>query len=142
MVDTFSVGKRREIMQAVRRERTKPEETLAQLLDQEGFVYAQNVEELPGKPDFVFDDAELVVFVHGCFWHGHERCLKGRSRPKSNRRYWREKIDRNKRRDHRVVRQLRRLGYSVFTVWECQLRTIRIPARLAGRLGLANHEWS
>lgn len=129
-------------MQSVRRERTKPEEMLAQLLDQEGWVYSQNVEDLPGKPDFVFDGAELVVLVHGCFWHGHERCHKGRSAPKSNRRYWREKIDRNKRRDHRIVRQLRHLGYSVYTVWECELRAMRIPARLASRLELAKRERS
>jgi DNA mismatch endonuclease (patch repair protein) len=129
-------------MQSVRRARTKPEETLALLLEQKGVDYAQNVEALPGKPDFVLDEADLVVFVHGCFWHGHEHCHKGRSRPKSNRRYWQEKIDRNRRRDHRMARQLRRLEYSVFVIWECELRHNRMPARLARRLGLANSEWS
>ena len=129
-------------MQSVRRERTTPEETLSLLLDREHLDFARNVETLPGKPDFVFDEIRLVVFVHGCFWHGHEHCRKGRSRPKSNRRYWREKIDRNKRRDHRVAGQLRRLGYGVFTVWECELREKRIPTRLAKRLALDDGEWS
>jgi DNA mismatch endonuclease (patch repair protein) len=100
------------------------------------------VEELPGKPDFRFPSAELVVFVHGCFWHGHSRCRKGRSRPKSNRRYWRAKIDRNQRRDRRTVQQLRRMGYGAFTIWECELRARKIPARLAGRLGVAQHHGS
>lgn len=121
-------------MQSVRRERTKPEETLALLLDEEGFEYATNVDDLPGKPDFVFNDADLVVFVHGCFWHGHERCHKGRARPKSNRRYWREKIENNRRRDHRVERQLRQMGYSVYVVWECELRNGKLPARVTSRL--------
>lgn len=134
MVDTFSPERRREIMQSVRQVRTKPEETLAFLLKDEGFGYAMNVEDLPGKPDFVFEDAGLIVFVHGCFWHGHDHCRKGRSRPKSNRRYWREKIDRNKRRDQRIKRQLRQMGYSVYVVWECELRNGKLPARVTSRL--------
>ena len=138
MVDTFSTKKRREIMQSVRRELTASEETLAQLLDQLGCGYTRNVEELPGKPDIVLSSARLVVFVHGCFWHGHSRCRKGRSRPKTNHRYWRDKIDRNKRRDQRMVRQLRNLGYSVFTMWACELRTKRLPVRLVKRLDPTN----
>lgn len=139
MADTFTIKKRRQIMQSVRRAGTNPEIALAVLLDHERVQYAQNVDALPGKPDFVFDTSGLVVLVHGCFWHGHEHCGKGRSRPKSNRRYWKEKIDRNKRRDHRIATQLRRLGYSVFVIWECELRGQRIPARLANRLRLVNH---
>ena len=138
MVDTFSTKKRRAIMQSVRRELTAPEETLAQLLDKLGCDYTRNVKELPGKPDIVLGHARLVVFVHGCFWHGHSRCRKGRSLPKTNHRYWRDKIDRNKRRDQRVGRQLRHLGYSVFTIWACELRTKRLPARMVTRLEPTN----
>jgi len=136
MADTFTTAKRRAIMQSVRRERTAPEENIALLLDKDGFAYRRNVEELPGKPDFVLDGANVVVFVHGCFWHGHERCHKGRSRPKSNRRYWQDKLARNRRRDRRVARQLYRLGFSVFVIWECELRASQLPLRLATRLGV------
>ena len=132
-MDRFTKAKRREIMQAVRRKKTRPEEALARLLNEAGVEYEQNSDELPGQPDFVFWDAATVVFVNGCFWHGHARCRKGRSRPKTNRRYWQEKIERNQRRDRRVARQLRRMGYSVFTIWECELTTA-IPIRLRVRL--------
>ena len=123
-------------MQAVRRKKTRPEEVLARLLSDAGVEYEQNSDELPGQPDFVFWDDATVVFVHGCFWHGHARCRKGRSRPKTNRRYWQEKIERNRRRDQRIARQLRRWGYSVFTIWECELTAGTIPSRLASRLHL------
>lgn len=134
MADTFSPTKRREIMQSIRRKGTKPENTLALLLDEAAIKYNRNVEELPGKPDFVFDDADLVVFVHGCFWHGHKHCHKGLSLPKTRRSYWKEKINRNMRRDQRVARELRTMGYSVFTVWECELRSGECPQRILRRL--------
>jgi DNA mismatch endonuclease, patch repair protein len=138
MADTFTKAKRRQIMQSVRRKKTKPEETLATLLREKGLSFQQNVEELQGEPDFYFPDANLVVFVHGCFWHGHDGCRKGRSRPKSRRRYWAGKIARNQRRDRRVARELRARGLSVFTVWECQLRKGTVPARLRSRLAFGD----
>lgn len=134
MADTFTARRRREIMQSVRRAGTTPEKVLASLLDRAGVSYTQNVDGLPGKPDFVVDAANLVVLVHGCFWHGHENCRKGQCRPKSNSRYWQEKIDRNKRRDYRVTKELRRLGYSVFVIWECELHVAKLPKRLITRL--------
>lgn len=136
MADTFPKAKRRQIMQAVRRKNTKPEELLAQLLRDAGISFEQNVEDLPGKPDFCLPDVGLAVFVHGCFWHGHQACRKGQSKPKSRRRYWVEKIARNQRRDRRVARQLRAIGLSVFTVWECQIGRRILPARLCSRLGI------
>jgi DNA mismatch endonuclease (patch repair protein) len=135
MTDTFTKEKRRAIMQAVRRRRTRPEETLARLLRTQGLRFRRNVAKLPGKPDFYFLRAKVAVFVHGCFWHGHARCRKGRVRPKTNTAYWRTKVQRNQRRDHRARRQLRALGISVYTVWECELRTAGLPKRLLTRLG-------
>jgi len=95
-MDTFSIAKRRQIMQSVRRSGTAPEERLAELLADIGVKFERNSVDLPGKPDFWFPKANLVAFVHGCFWHGHTRCSKGRNTPQSNSSYWREKIARNK----------------------------------------------
>ena len=75
-------------------------------------------EALPGTPDFVFKAKKLVVFVHGCFWHGCPRCYR---RPHSSRRYWDGKVARNRSRDVRVVAQLRKAGWRVLRIWECQL---------------------
>ena len=134
MADTFSKADRRRIMQSVRREGTKPESNFKNALDRLRITYVQNQSKLPGKPDFVFPGRKLAVFIHGCFWHGHERCRKGNSRPKSNRQYWKEKIERNQRRDRRVAGQLRRLGFKVYTLWECDLRTPEIPKRIRNQL--------
>ena len=134
MTDIFTRPKRRRIMQAVRRQNTRPERDLAEALGGHAVSYIQHPTDLPGKPDFYFQDQRLAVFVHGCFWHGHPGCAKGRSRPKTRRVYWRRKIERNRRRDRRVAKRLRRLGLSVYTVWECELRHGRVPARLLTRL--------
>lgn len=134
MTDTFTKEKRRTIMQAVRRQRTRPEEVVAARLRTEGLRFRRNVARLPGKPDFYFSEARVAVFVHGCFWHGHEGCPKGRKRPKTNTTYWKSKVQRNRRRDRRAARQLRALGISVFTVWECQVSAVGLPKRLLTRL--------
>lgn len=138
MTDTFTKEKRRTIMQAVRRQRTRPEEVLAGLLRSEGLRFRRNVATLPGKPDIYFSNARLAIFVHGCFWHGHTRCHKGRSRPKTNTTYWKRKVQRNQRRDHRAARQLRALGISVYTIWECELSAAGLPKRLLTRLRSPN----
>jgi len=134
MTDTFSRVKRRVIMQSVRRERTRPEDNLATLFRRLGLRFRRNVASLPGKPDFVFQKGALVVFMHGCFWHGHLRCHKGRSRPKTNAVYWLDKVVRNRARDRRVASQLRQRGYSVFTIWECDVKRGILPAKLRMRL--------
>ena len=122
------------IMQAVRRSNTAPEQRLATGLRALGFRFRRHPKHLPGKPDIYFPAAKLVVFVHGCFWHGHASCRKGRSLPKTRRAYWAQKIKRNRRRDRRVARALRAAGYSVYTIWACELRQRAVPARLLTRL--------
>jgi DNA mismatch endonuclease (patch repair protein) len=86
--------------------------------------------ELPGKPDLVFTRARTAVFVHGCWWHAHS-CAAGSKRAKSNRAYWRSKVLRNQRRDRRVQRELRGMGWRVSVLWECSIRDSR---RLDSRL--------
>jgi len=134
MTDVFTKDKRRQIMQSVRRENTKPEIIFADLIRDQGIAFCQHAPELPGKPDFYFPDARTVVFVHGCFWHRHGGCGKGRNLAKSNYEYWQERIRKNKRRDRRVARKLREAGFSVYTVWECEVKKRRIPTRLVKAL--------
>ena len=85
---------------------------------------------LPGKPDIVMQRSRGVIFVHGCFWHGHGRCKKGRTLPKRNQAFWKQKICYNRARDRRVVAKLRRVGWKVVVVWECQTRS---PVALSPR---------
>ncbi len=121
--DIFSPEKRSAIMRAVKSENTKPELTLRKALFALGYRYRLNKKDLPGKPDLVFPKHRCVVFVHGCFWHGHH-CKRGSRTPKSNVDYWRRKIDRNRRRDQENALALNELGWRVITVWECELATL------------------
>jgi len=126
--DLFSPEKRSEIMRAVKGKDTKPEITLRKALHRLGYRYRLNVRDLPGKPDLVFPKYKAVIFVHGCFWHGHA-CKRGRRTPKTNRAYWSEKIARNRARDKKNAAALKAAGWRVITVWECELPKID-PARL------------
>jgi len=132
MTDQFTAGKRSAIMRAIRGKDTKPEHAVRSLIHRLGYRYRLHVRELPGCPDLVFPSRRKVVFVHGCFWHRHG-CRKGRSTPKTRARFWRNKLDSNKDRDAKHRRKLRRLGWSVLTVWECQT-TPKKTDRLAERV--------
>jgi len=91
------------------------------LLHNSGYRYRLHGKNLPGSPDIVFSRRKKVIFVHGCFWHGHN-CKKGRL-PKSHEDYWSKKIVANKLRDQMAVRRLEEMGWKVETVWQCELRT-------------------
>jgi DNA mismatch endonuclease (patch repair protein) len=134
MADRFSVEKRRQIMRAVRTRHTAPERALAAMLRELGVIFRRHVKDLAGTPDFYFPAIGTAVFVHGCFWHGHRACPKGRHRPKTNRRFWANKLEENRRRDRRIARRLRAAGMSVYTVWECEVEHNRLPTRLRRRL--------
>ncbi|MCK4340844.1 MAG: DNA mismatch endonuclease Vsr [Phycisphaerae bacterium] len=120
MTDQFSAGKRSAIMRAIRGKDTKPEHAVRSLIHRLGYRYRLHVRELPGCPDLVFPSRRKVIFVHGCFWHRHH-CRKGRSTPTTRARFWKEKLESNKSRDVKHRRKLRRLGWSVLTIWECQI---------------------
>lgn len=117
-------------MQSVRREGTDPELRFADLARSLNRPFLQHPQELPGRPDFIFPELDIVVFIHGCFWHGHERCKKGLILSKTEPSYWKAKVERNKRRDRRVSRELRRAGYRVYVIWECQLKRGMLPTRI------------
>lgn len=100
---------------------TKPEIIVGKYLFGLGFRYRKNVKKLPGKPDFVLSKYRTVIFVNGCFWHGHEGC-KYFVMAKSNTAFWEEKINYNKNRDSENITALIQLGWKVIVVWECELR--------------------
>lgn len=129
MPDTRTPETRRRIMQSVGTQNTGPEMIVRRLLHKAGYRYRLHRRSLPGTPDIVFPAKRKVIFVNGCYWHGH-RCSKGRL-PKSRLDYWGPKIEKNKARDRRNVAALRRLGWKALTVWQCQTKDLdRLRARL------------
>ena len=108
---------------------TKPEELVRKYLFSKGFRYRKNVRKLPGTPDVVLPKYRTVIFVNGCFWHGHEGC-KYFVGPKNNAEFWRQKIETNISRDQRKEAQLRDMGWNVMIVWECELRPPKRQATL------------
>lgn len=118
--DVFSVEKRSEVMRAVKSRDTKPELAVRAAVRDLGLArrYRLGGRSLPGKPDLVFPSLGKVIFVHGCFWHGHD-CARGARAPKDNSDYWRNKIERNRARDARTLVALKDLGWRALTVWEC-----------------------
>ena len=119
MADTVSRKTRSRMMAAVRQRNTGPEMWVRRMLYKLGYRYVLHVQALPGRPDLVFPRRRKVIFVHGCFWHGHD-CRKGKL-PKSNVEFWRTKIGRNKVRDGRVVGELEDAGWDVCVVWQCEM---------------------
>lgn len=112
-------------MALVKNKNTKPEILVRKALFREGFRYRINDKKLPGSPDIVLPKHNTVIFVHGCYWHGHENCKK-QITPKTNKSFWNEKIEKNKTRDRKVQNQLRELGWNILIVWECELRNKEI----------------
>ncbi len=107
-------------MSRVRSKDTQPEMTVRSFLHGAGLRYRLHDHSLPGKPDLVFPSRGVVVFVHGCFWHGHAGCKKA-GMPKSRQEYWRSKIQANAERDDRVIRELQESGWRVLVVWQCEI---------------------
>lgn len=112
---------RRRTMQAVKSKDTAPELTVRRLAHKMGYRFRLHRKDLPGKPDLVFPGRHRVIFVHGCFWHGHD-CIRGARVPKGNRDYWLKKIARNRARDQKNLERLTAAGWSSLVVWECNMR--------------------
>ncbi len=108
------------IMRAVKSQDTKPEMAVRRLVHSLGYRYRLHRADLPGKPDLVFPARHKVIFVHGCWWHGHD-CKRGAREPKTNTAYWRAKIGRNVTRDRANLSTLNALGWQVAVIWECQI---------------------
>lgn len=112
---------RSEIMRRVRSTDTTPELIVRKLVYSLGYRYRLHKKDLPGKPDLVFSGKRKVIFVHGCFWHGH-KCKRGNRLPKENRAYWESKINANTKRDKSHIAELSKKGWSVLTIWECEMK--------------------
>ena len=130
MSDVFSRKKRSWIMARISGSNTKPEIVVRKILYGLGFRYRLNVRKLPGTPDIVLSKHNKVVFVHGCFWHGHKGCKRSK-RPTTNVAFWNRKIDKNIDRDKKSVKELRQLGWQPLVIWECQTKR---PESLEKRL--------
>ena len=134
MTDTASKAERSETMRQVHSTDTRPELLVRSLLHGLGARYRLATgRKLPGHPDVVLPSRRLVIFVHGCFWHQH-LCPRGARRPSSNITYWNRKLNGNVCRDRRMAGELRKLGWHVITVWECETRNRSKLRRRLGRL--------
>ncbi|MDY7011595.1 MAG: very short patch repair endonuclease [Planctomycetota bacterium] len=129
-MDVYTKAKRSEIMSHIKNRRTAPEDKVASLLRKLRIRYRRNVKSLIGKPDFVVSSAKTVIFVHGCFWHGHTGCKRAKL-SETNKAFWKRKIAKNRRRDARTARLLRKRGWHVMTIWQCRLRN---PDHVLNRL--------
>lgn len=123
-MDVHSKEVRSYNMSCIKGKNTKPEEIVRKYLFSKGFRYRKNDKRYPGTPDIVLPKYKTVIFVNGCFWHGHEGC-KYYVVPKSNTEFWLNKINRNIERDKEKISNLRNAGWRVFVVWECELKPMR-----------------
>lgn len=121
MVDKVSKEVRSYNMSRIRSKDTKPEILVRRYLFSRGLRFRKNDKRYPGSPDMVLPKYNTIVFVHGCFWHLHERCKYARM-PKSNVDFWKNKLYRNKERDERNQKELEEMGWKVIVVWECELK--------------------
>lgn len=119
MTDVFSPAQRSQIMSRIRGKDTKPEILVRKVIHSQGFRYGLHRQDLPGTPDIVLTRQRKIIFVHGCFWHGHSGCSRA-ALPKSKRGFWKQKIEANQARDQKARRALRRLGWSVLVIWQCE----------------------
>src|SRR5438128_1869879 len=125
---------RSELMARVRSTGTTPERVVRCLVHRMGYRYRLNRRDLPGSPDLTFPRLRSIMFIHGCYWHQHH-CRRGARQPKSNIEYWLPKLKRNIERDRRSLRALRRAGWRVLVVWECQIRDLaKLRQKLVGFL--------
>jgi len=124
-MDVFSKDKRSRIMSEVKGKNTKPELIVRSLLHKMGYRFRLHRRDLPGNPDIVLPKYKKIIFVHGCFWHGHEECPRSR-RPTSNEDFWNEKLNRTICRDKENISRLKGAGWSTFVVWTCQFKDMNL----------------
>ena len=137
MTDVYGPEKRSAVMARVKGKNTTPEMKVRKALTGLGARYRLHRRDLPGSPDIVLPGRRLAIFVHGCFWHGHD-CSRGARVPKANRDYWVAKVGRNRTRDVVSREALAALGWRVETIWECDLKDhAALSARLEGLLAPA-----
>ncbi|MEY4785017.1 MAG: Very short patch repair protein [Pseudomonadota bacterium] len=132
MTDVFDTEKRSAVMRAVKSRGTAPELKVRRAAHALGLRFRLGRSDLPGKPDLVFPSRRIALFVHGCFWHGHD-CARGARMPHTNRTYWQAKIARNMERDAASLASLRKLDWKPAVIWECETKDAARLARLITR---------
>ena len=133
MADVHTKKQRSFNMSRIKGKDTKPEMLVRKFLHANGYRYKLHDKKLPGKPDIVLPKYRKVIFVHGCFWHGHANC-KYFTVPKTRTEWWTDKINRNKANDEKAVMALRKAGWKVIAVWECSLKPVKVEKTLAAIL--------
>jgi len=134
-MDNVTKETRSRIMRSVHQKDTGPELVVRRLLHALGYRYRLHLSMLPGRPDIVFPGRKKVVFVHGCFWHSHEGCRRA-TKPSSNKVFWHNRLEGNKRRDAVNIERLEALGWEALVVWECQVKDIQeLKRRVTDFLG-------
>jgi DNA mismatch endonuclease (patch repair protein) len=129
MADVHNKKTRSYNMSQIKAANTKPEMLVRKFLHAQGFRYSLHKKTLPGKPDIVLTKYKTVIFVHGCFWHGHANC-KYYKVPQTRTEWWLNKINRNKANDEKAVKALKKAGWKVITVWECKLKPAKVENTL------------
>jgi len=120
-MDVFPKEKRSQIMASIRGKNTKPEIIVRSLLHQIGYRFRLHRRDLPGCPDIVLPKYKKVIFVHGCFWHGHKNCQRSK-RPTSNKIFWDEKLSKNIERDKKNQENIRNIGWNFLVLWQCEIK--------------------
>lgn len=120
-MDVYDKATRSRVMRAVKSKDTRPEKSVRTLLHKLGYRFRLHRRDLPGSPDIVLPARRVIMFVHGCFWHGHD-CPRGSRTPKTNAEYWKVKRSRNIDRDKRIRDELEDQGWRVLVIWECETK--------------------
>jgi len=123
MVDIFTTDKRSEIMSRIKNRDTAPEIKVRSIIHRMGYRFRLHRKDLPGNPDIVFPKHKKIIFVNGCFWHGHKNCIRSK-RPSSNKNFWDQKIDKNITRDKNIRKALNKSGWKVLVIWQCEINDI------------------
>jgi len=137
-MDIFKKNKRKLIMSHIKSKNTKPEIYIGTLIHKMGFRFKKHVKSLPGNPDIVLSKYRKVIFVNGCFWHGHKNCIKS-TLPTSNKNFWGKKLNMNILRDKKNIRLLKKQNWQTMVIWQCQLKN-RNNMRLIDKLKIFLYE--
>ena len=120
-MDIYGKAKRSKIMSKISGQNTKPEIIIRKIVHSLGYRFSLYKKEFPGKPDLVFPKYKKVIFVNGCFWHGHNNCSRSKL-PSTNNQFWKEKIEATKRRDRSNKIKLKKLGWDYLVIWQCAIK--------------------
>ncbi len=132
MSDIYSKQKRSEIMSKISGKETKPEILVRKFLFANGFRYRKNDKRYPGRPDIVLPKYKIIIFVHGCFWHGHN-CSAGKL-PETRKEFWKNKIQGNIERDKKNKTELEKQGWKIIIIWQCELKNKKVKEKTLNEL--------